>query len=267
MRKLQMKSTLLAIVAAAAVTFGAAGAAQALLVAGWDHSQYFGDALLSTDGATFTDTLPANYSSLVAGGLGNAAGAYGTLYLNGQFGSTNVGAGSGTEPFLPSAAVGGSLASNLSAPVVDGFLNPFDSFTELTLGGQAFMNSLAMTALGAASVVYAADAGLPGTDWILTFGARTQAGASSIAIEFSEDGASYAPVGVANLTTVDTAYSFNLSALQVDRGFVRIVFDSPATAPVIDNVAISATVIPEPGTALLLLAGLGGLAAHGRRRA
>lgn len=261
-----MKSTLLAIVAAAAVTLGTAGAAHATLVAGWDHSQYFGDALLSVDGATYTDTLPANYSSLVAGGVGNAAGGYGTLYLNGQFGSTNVGAGSGTEPFLPSAAVGGSLASNINAPVVDGFLNPFDSFTELTLGGQEFTNSLAMTALGAANVVYAADAGVPGTGWTLTFGGRTQAGASSIAIEFSPDGVSYAPIGTANLTTVDTAYAFNL-ALAADRGFVRIVFDSPSTAPVIDNVAISATLIPEPGTALLLLTGLGGLALEGRRRA
>jgi len=261
-----MKKQLLAIAALVGAILSGASA-QATMVAGWDHSQYFGDGALSTDGATYTDSLPANYSSLAPNGLGPAAGAFGTLYLNGQFGSSNVGAGSGVEPVLPTAALGGSLTSNLNAPVVDGFLNPFDSHVELTIEGQALTNSLAMTAIGAASVVYAADAGIPGTDWTLTFGARTQIGASSIAIEFSSDGASYVPVGTASLTAVDTAFSYVLSAALADRGFVRILFDSPETAPVIDNVAISATLIPEPGTALLLLSGLAGLAAQGRRRA
>src|SRR5262245_1029525 len=33
-------------------------------IAGWDFSQYLGTSLLSTDGATFTNTLSANYSQL-----------------------------------------------------------------------------------------------------------------------------------------------------------------------------------------------------------
>jgi hypothetical protein len=262
-----MKTRLLAIASSAITSLVLAGNAQALLVAGWDHSQYLGDALLSIDGATFTDTLGANYSSLDPTGLGPDSAAYGTLYLDGQFGSTNVGAGSGTEPFLPSAAVGGSLSSNIDAPVQDGFLNPFDTFTVLTAEGQTFANALAMTAIGAVSVVYAADAGLPGIDWSISFGGRTQNGAATVGLEFSADGVNYASLGSFNLTTTDTPYSAALPGL-ADRGYFRFVFSSDAvTAPVIDNVAISVgSIVPEPGTAMLLLTGLAGLTAQGRRR-
>ena len=53
-------NSLAAIAAAALVS----GSAQAAMIAGWDFSQYAGDGLLSVDGASFTTTLPANYSSL-----------------------------------------------------------------------------------------------------------------------------------------------------------------------------------------------------------
>jgi len=56
------------------------------------------------------------------------------------------------------------------------------------------------------------------------------------------------------------------TALGVGRYRYRFVF-ADGGGPSIDNVAISATLIPEPGTALLLLSGLGGMAAYGRRRA
>jgi len=272
-----MKRNLLAIAAMiGAITFG--GNAQALMVAGWDFSQYLGDGLLSIDGATFTDTLGANYSSLVSpaatasgsGGLGPQAAAFGTMYLNGQFGSTNVQAGSGVEPFLPTQALFGSLASNLNAPVTDGFLNPFDTLTTLAFEGQVFTNALAMVAPGAASVVFGIDltSALPGTDWSVSFGARTFSGTESIGIEFSTDGVDFDFAGSVNLTTVDTPFTLALGSELTSQAFVKFVFDAPMgpDQAVIDNVAVSATLIPEPGTALLLLTGLAGMAAQGRRR-
>lgn len=266
-----MKKQLLAIAAAlGAITLG--GSARATMVAGWDFSQYLGDGTYVVDDGSvfeFVDTLGANYSSLAPNGLGPAAGAYGTMYVGGQFGSTNQQVGSGAETFLPSAALpGGSLASNLNAPVTDGFLNPFDTFTNLQLEGQVNAVALAMTALGSSSAVFAATPGQGGIDWLISFGARTQSGTSTLGIEFSTDGANYAPVQQIALSAVDTAFSVILPAGMTQSAFVRFVFTvDGASAPVIDNVAISATLVPEPGTTLLLLSGVAGLVVYGRRRA
>lgn len=266
-----MKKQLLAIAAVVgAITAG--GSARATMVAGWDFSQYLGDGTLVVDDGSlfeFVDTLGANYSSLDPSGLGPDSAPYGRMYLNGQFGSTAQPAGSGAETFLPTAAVGGSLASNLNAPVTDGFLNPFDAHQALQFEGQPNAQFLAMTALASTSVVFAATPSLPGTDWILTFGGRTQSGSSSVEISFSTNGSDYTSRGVFPLSTTDTPFGpIALGSDLAQAGFVRFSFlVDGAAAAVIDNVAISATLVPEPGTALLLLAGLAGLTVHGRRRA
>jgi hypothetical protein len=248
-------------------------AANATMLAGWDFSQYFDVGALSTDGATFTDTLDANYSDLdPTAGAGAESGAFGTMYINGQFGSTNVGPllGSGLEPIQPTAATGGSLASNLTAPGgVD-----FDSLTVLLDEGQAFANSLAMIAAGTSVVVFEADlssASQAGSSWSISFGARTFAGTSSIGIEFSSDGVTFTSFGSVNLTTTDTAFDVVLGADQTSTAYVRLSFNpSGANQPLIDNVAISAAelveVVPEPSTTLLGSMGLIGLALAGRRR-
>ena len=44
--------------------------AQASTIAGWDFSQYVGSSFLSVDGASFTNTLDANYSDLDPNGAG-----------------------------------------------------------------------------------------------------------------------------------------------------------------------------------------------------
>jgi hypothetical protein len=109
-RLLAIASTILSIAVSASI----AGSAQAYLVAGWDFSQYFNDGLLSIDGATYQNTLSANYSDLdPTFGAGAESAAFGTLYFNGSFGSTSVSpTGNLTEEFLPTA---GSLTSNLDA--------------------------------------------------------------------------------------------------------------------------------------------------------
>jgi hypothetical protein len=66
------------------------------LVAGWDFSQYDNDPLsLSIDGGTtLTNTLAANYSDLdPTSGAGFDSAAFGTMFMNGLFGSTLVGRG------------------------------------------------------------------------------------------------------------------------------------------------------------------------------
>src|SRR5262245_38700507 len=118
-------------------------AADATMIAGWDFSQYFDTGALSTDGVDFTATLDANYSDLDPSfGAGAQSAAFGTMHMDGSFTSTDgtPQLGTGNEPFQPSSATGGSLASNLTAPGgVD-----FDSHTVLIDEGQTFANSLAM---------------------------------------------------------------------------------------------------------------------------
>jgi hypothetical protein len=252
---------------------GAGHGARAELVAGWDFSQYFADALLSIDGETYTDTLGANYSSLLLSdqnvyGAGPAASVFGTMYLNGEFGSTSQPIGSGEESILPSQVVG-SLQSNINAPAAFGVIE-FESFTVLQLFGQIFANEIAMTALGSGDAVFRADKGSSAAtgNWILSFGARTQpslgTGASSIEVGFSPTGSGYAPVGTANLTLVDTAYQFNLGPADSQTAFVRLRFNpTPPELPMVDNLMIT---VPEPAAGGATLATLATLAALATRR-
>ncbi len=268
--------TIASLLASITLSLFSANPARAAMVAGWDFSQYFADGLLSIDGASYTDTLSANYSDLdPTQGAGTESAAFGTMYLNGQFGSTNVNAGSGSEPILPSGALGGSLSSNLGAPGGLGGSLDFDTFSILAFEGQEYTNALALTAADAASAVFAANlSSVPeiGSDWSISFGARTFSGAGSVGIAFSTDGTSYASIGSVILSALDTLYSVNLGAIATDTAFVKLSFDAPAAGGVgqafIDNVAVNATVsaIPEPGTALLFGLGMLGLGVAGRRR-
>jgi hypothetical protein len=257
---------------ALAVALSIAGPASAvpLMVAGWDFSQYFsGGGFLSIDNQTLTNTLPANYSNLDASfGMGPDSAIYGTMYMNGEFGSTLVTpTGQGNEPFLP---IPGTLSANADAPITPpSFLNPFDSLQILDDQGQLNENELRMAALGALSVVFLADltsVQLSGTDWVLSFGARTVDANSTIGVQYSTDGVSYSATQNAIATPGQAPFSVDLAPGPASRMFVRFTFDNSGQAS-IDNVAVRADLIPEPATALLLAAGLVGLAAFRRRRA
>jgi len=285
--------------AASALIMIGAGAAGAETVAGWDFSQYRGDGSL----APFTDTLPANYSDLDPTlNAGAEAAAVGTLYFDGSFGSSstttdflptagtqNCGrrpvGGSGGPEGCAVPNVDGPVRSNRNEPWSDPGDVSFDAHSVLRAEGQAFQSLLAMQAVGGVDVVFEADLSPESAEsWEVSFGGRVVSGggddggplgcdaagasecSSTVTVEFSDDGTSYTSIASVVLTAEDTRYSVPLAAGQSPTGYVRLGFNPSGSAlPIIDNVAIMATPVPEPGMVLMLLAGMLGLTVLPRR--
>ena len=241
-----------------------AAPAHAEMIAGWDFSQYFGSGFLTIDGATFTDTLDANYSDLdPTFNAGAESAAFGTMYIDGSFGSTDVAEGSGTEEIIPFT---GSLAGNADAPAV----NPFESFSILTNEGQMFTSQLSLRGDATSSVVFEADvSSVAGTrsNWRVTFAGRNLSGQSDVGIQFSTDGSSYTSYGSVTLLTSEAAFDVALGTATSAMGYVKFDFAPPngTDLPIIDNVAIE---VPEPNAAAMGWLALGTLACmRGRRNA
>ncbi len=223
-----------------------------VVIAGWDFSQYFGDGLLSIDGSTFTDFLNANYSNLdPTFNLGTESADFGTMYINGMFGSTDVPAGTGNEKFFPTQQYG-SLTPNLEAPVQGFGDQPFDKHNELASEGQQFTEFLSMTASETTDVVFEATLtqtplSVPpmATDWVLTFAGRTFSGTSSVGVMYSTNGSSYVSAGSAGLGTTEGGFNVPLTIAPLSQIFVKLTLDSTSGQPYIDNVAIEAIVDPN----------------------
>jgi hypothetical protein len=267
-----------------------AGTASADMVAGWDFSQYFGQSALAIDSDfAYANTLEANYSDLdPSNGLGRnrpdspgpattptpACGAngscqFGKLYFDGSLGSSDIGF---DDPFAPGDLnfVSGSLSANLNAPAVG-----FDNDVLLLFEGQRFFSEGAMEWQGSesGSIVFELTPGGLYRDWELTLAGIVDSGTSTLGVEFAASlldpsTPDFAFVGNITLNTQDVVRSIDLDGLGLDssHAFVRLTFGT-GDSPTIDNLAVAATFVPEPGTVLLVLMGLMGLGLGGRRRA
>ncbi len=233
------------------------------MVAGWDFSQYAGSGIGSTDGATFTETLSANYSDFdPTFGAGAESAAFGTLYYDGSFGSTNVNPNGSTDAIWPSS---GNLSSNQTRPAGV----QFGANTVQIDEGATFAGDYSLTNQADVSLVFTADLTSTsqfGQDWVFTFAGSHQDSTGTATVEFSTDGVSYSTIDTFNLTTADSLFTSNLGSDLTDVAYVRLSLSGNA-ASLIDNVAISGTVVPEPSTYAAIAGVLAlGFAAYRRRR-
>ncbi len=268
-----MMSNLTRIAAIVVFAAGWAGTASAAptpvqLVGGWDFSQYRADDTLDS-GAGPADTLPANYSSHDAtAGAGSGSAAFGTLFMNGTFGSTNV-----SEVAVSPEVVAHAHATeaNREAPVDERGANAFpwsafDSFRVLASEGQVNQERTGITARAPVDVVFQADHGPAATgQWKLSFAgfAINPTGAVNVDVEFAPSCGAYAPAGTVSLTGAEQTFSLDVGGAAVTDNdvCVRLGLDPTNGQPVIDNVAL-----PEAGLASMFVAGALLVAGLERRR-
>ncbi len=252
------------------------------MVAAWDFSEWF-ESFLIIDDVLFTPSTrrPAQYTSL-PNALMDPGGVFiseqfGTLFLDGSFGSTALVPNlDGTDPLEPSTVpFQGSLLANKTAGVPFG-TGEFDNSLVLEFQGQLIQRPAVMTAVGPVSIVFRADvstADISGTNWSMSFGGTTgvlsggeEPGNSAVGIEFAPSCSGYVAVGEAILTPLEEVFDVALGPGPADTVCVRLSFDPVSNSrPSIDNVAIF---VPEPatGASAMALSALGLLGWRRRRR-
>lgn len=227
-------------------------AADLSLVAGWDFSQYPLSGANTIDLATFTGSVNANYSDF-NNPTADVSPFYGTLYYDGQFGSTAV----AYADFNPLAAVQPVSGSLLSArkQLADGLeLSSISNKTLLLDSGQQEWSISQLLLRADVSIVLMADARLPAGSWTILFAAQDNDDGVQLTWEVSTDGAAYTPVvGTTEVTTSDQAYSVTFPQLQgASKVFIRATFTGVSGQlgkfMTLDNVGIRADLDPPAGS-------------------
>ncbi len=236
-----------------------AASAQATVIAGWDFSQF----KVPGDPTGGTSPLGATNASLDPNGAGVESGFIGqATFSNADLLPTaglsfNCDRTTGTDG-CAAPNVDGPVRSNRSEPFDLG-LPSFDAFSILRVEGQTNTHRYGVTATGPVDVVFKTVAGYTGgaSNWKVSFGGRMLTGtASTVDVAFSSDGSSFTNYGTVNLTADDEIHEVTLDPAAYGAGYVRLSLDASSGQPVIDNVAVEATPIPEPAATAQLLAGV-----------
>lgn len=248
-----------------------AASAHAVVIAGWDFSQHQLPASAGGGGSP----LPANYASLDPNGAGAESATFGRATYDDSVLLPTAGIGANCER-TGSQGSEGCATPNVDGPVRSNRSEPFalgtpcfDAFSILKNEGQSSATRYGMTATGNADVVLKAISGYNGgaSNWVVSFGGRMLTGsASTLDVAFSGDGISYTNYGPVNLTVDDERYEVALDTAAHPVGYVRLSLNASTGQPLIDNVAVEATPIPEPAATAQVLAGVACLAGLYLRR-
>ncbi len=278
----------------AAVSIGVS--AQADVIAGWDFSAYENPGDLAGGGSSpgpsnaFYDSNGAGAAAATLGSL--TIGGAGTFLPTAGAGQ-NLQNGTATQGYRPR----GPVESNVSEPYAGSGKTAFESFGILKDEGQGATNHFAMLAKGSVTLDFEASAPGGADTWAVSFGAKTQGGGGTDGGELACGGSCSTTFDVSldtgsglqacssggTLEVDGVAASFPITVTPQDQRFrvtcpnsgvntdtpvVRISMSgSDSTGnPLIDNVAIEAELVPEPTTALGLVAGVGALLGLARRR-
>lgn len=230
---------------------------------GWDFSNYFQDGFTSTDGASITGSVNANYFNGAADF--NGASSFGTLFYDGSFGTLN-GAVATSEPINPRGSFD-TIVGN------QGYLGTSGSLAILNSQGQQFTNAKGLGITTDGSIAF--DINLGGaTDFTsLDYaGFNSTDSGTSLAWEYSTDnGSSFTSLETDTITTGPTEFSVDLSSIT---GASDVVLRANLTGLdeggsfIIDNVTVGGTVVPEPSTyaAIAGLIALGFTAYYRRKK-
>lgn len=230
-----------------------AHASNASLIAGWDFSQYPTSGLNTIDNASFNGSLAANFSDFNFP-TADVSPSYGTLYYDGQFGSTATTYATFDTSVPEVQPVTSSLLS-ARGQLGDGLLmSDLSSKNQLQVSGQIYYADIKLMVRGNVSLVFAADAQTPSGSWAITFAAQDFDDGASISWDVSTDGSAYAATGLSTaLTTADQAYSVSFPQLQgASKVYLRAQFTGVngglGKFLTIDNVGIAADLDPPAGS-------------------